>query len=359
MPKLRTFINRLILDYKRATIWRLKEQAQFISRLSVLIQEGYLFSQAVSMLLPHHVAKHEEVQQFVDEALRQGKGVIGVFESLQLAKHYLIAISIAENNGHMIEALKAVAKQMAISQKTKKKFIKLLLYPVVLIVFLLLLFLVFRTVFFPNIETMVISRNIGTEEEVSIALSKLLLHVPDAFVIIVFVMTCSSIVFQRLLLRQSVARRLYVILKIPFVNRYFRLTITRQFTAYLGSLLQSGFSLQASLQILEEQRFQPYVQYLASRIKERVTYGDTLTQAVMFITAWQNDFSTFVEHGEQSGYLGKELTLYSELLLEKQEVLLQRMLAFVQPSFFVFIALCIVAAYVSLLLPIYHMIELV
>ncbi|MFJ5789290.1 competence type IV pilus assembly protein ComGB [Lysinibacillus sp. NPDC093197] len=359
MPKISASINRLILDYKRATIWRLKEQAQFISRLSVLIQEGYLFSQAVSMLLPHHVAKHEEVQQFVDEALRQGKGVIGVFETLQLAKHYLIAISIAENNGHMIEALKAVAKQMTMSQETKRKFIKLLLYPVVLIVFLLLLFLVFRTVFFPNIETMVKSRTIGTEEEVSIALSKLLLHVPDAFVIIVIVMTCNSIVFQRLLLRQSIARRLYVILRIPFVNRYFRLTITRQFAAYLGSLLQSGFSLQASLQILEEQRFQPYVQYLASRIKERVTYGDTLTQAVMFITAWQNDFSTFVEHGEQSGYLGKELTLYSELLLEKQEFLLQRMLAFVQPSFFVFIALCIVAAYVSLLLPIYHMIELV
>lgn len=359
MQKLSTFINRLTLKYKRATIWRLKEQAQFIGRLSVLIQEGYLFPQAVSMLLPHHVEKHEEVQLFVDEALRQGKGVIGVFEILQLPKHYLIAIAIAENNGHMIEALKVLANQMAMSQETKRKFIKLLLYPITLTVFLLLLFLVFRTIFFPNIEKMVLNRNSGIGEETSIAFSKLLLHVPDGLVLIGIVMTCSSIVFQRLLLRQSIARRLYVILKIPFVNRYFRLTITRQFSAYLGSLLHSGFSLQASLQILEEQQFQPYVQYLASRIKERVTYGDSLTQAVVFIKVWQNDFSTFVEHGELSGYLGKELTLYSELLLEKQELLLQRMLAFVQPSFFVFIALCIVAAYVSLLLPIYHMIELV
>lgn len=359
MLKLKAFIDKLQLDYKRATRWRLKNQAQFIRRLSVLIQEGYLFAQAVSMLLPHHVEKHEEVQQFVDEALRQGKGVIGVFETLQLAKHHLVAIAIAENNGHMIEALNAVAKQMILSQETKNKLIKLLFYPVVLIMFLFLLFIVFRTFFFPNIEKMVTSRTTETEEQASIAISKLLLHVPDALVLIVIVISCCSIICQRLLTRQSIARQLHIFLKIPFIHPYFRLTITKQFSAYLGSLLQSGFSLQASLQILEEQQFQPYVQYLASRIKERVTFGDTLTQAVVFLTVWHNDFATFVEHGEQSGYLGRELSLYSDLLLEKQEHLLQRMLAFVQPTFFVLIALCIVAAYVSLLLPIYQMIELV
>ncbi|WP_235616991.1 competence type IV pilus assembly protein ComGB [Lysinibacillus mangiferihumi] len=360
MLQLRAFIDKLQLDYKRTTKWRLKEQAQFIRRLSVLIQEGYLFAQAVSMLLPHHVKNHEEVQQFVDEALKQGKGVIGVFDTLQLAKHYLVAISIAEHNGHLVEALGGVAKQMALSQETKKKLIKLLLYPVVLIVFLLLLFLLFRTFFFPNIEAMVTSRNdYATEEQSSIAVSKLLLHVPDVFIVVFFVLTLASIIFQRMLKRLSVARQLQIMLKTPFVNSYFRLTITKQFSAYLGSLLHSGFSLQASLQILERQRYQPNVRFLASRIKERVTFGDTLTQAVSLLPVWQNDFATFVEHGEQSGYLGKELVLYSELLLEKQELLLQRLLAFVQPTFFVFIALCIVAAYVSLLLPIYHMIELI
>ena len=112
MLQLRAFIDKLQLDYKRTTKWRLKEQAQFIRRLSVLIQEGYLFAQAVSMLLPHHVKNYEEVQQFVDEVLKQGKGVIGVFDTLQLAKHYLVAISIAEHNGHLVEALGGVAKQM-------------------------------------------------------------------------------------------------------------------------------------------------------------------------------------------------------------------------------------------------------
>lgn len=356
--RIRKFIERIRLKYKKATKWRVREQAHFFSRLSVLMQEGYLFPQAISILLPHHIEAHEEIQKLINEKLRQGVGVSGIFEALQIPKQHLVAITVAEINGHMIETLKGVAKQMALSESTKKKLMKLLLYPVVLMLFLLLLFLVFRTIFFPNIEKMVTSRTIGTEET-SIALSKVLLYFPDALMIVGIVVICSVLIFQLYLKRRPIKHQLNIFLKIPFIRIYTRLSLTRQFAAYLGSLLQSGFSLQASLQILEEQRLQPFLQYLARCIKERVIFGDTLTQAVDLMSVWQKDFSTFVEHGEHSGYLGKELILYSELLTERQEQLLHKILAFVQPTFFIIIAMCIVAAYVSLLLPIYHMIELV
>ncbi|KOP70479.1 chromosome partitioning protein ParA [Lysinibacillus sp. FJAT-14745] len=356
--RIRKFIERIRLDYKKATKWRVREQARFFSRLSVLMQEGYLFPQAISILLPHHIEGHEEIQKLINEKLRQGVGVSGIFEALQLPKHHLVAIIVAENNGGMIETLKGVAQQMALSETTKKKLMKLLLYPIVLIIFLLLLFLVFRTIFFPNIEKMVTSRTVGTEEA-GIALSKVLLHFPDALIVAGIAVICSIFIFHLYLKRRPIARQLNIILNTPLIRIYIRMSLTRQFAAYLGSLLQSGFSLQASLQILEEQRLQPFLQYLARCLKERVVFGDTLTQAVHLMTVWQKDFSIFVEHGEQSGYLGKELVLYSELLTEKQEQLLHKILAFVQPTFFIIIAMCIVAAYVSLLLPIYHMIELV
>ncbi|MFY0519599.1 competence type IV pilus assembly protein ComGB [Lysinibacillus sp. UGB7] len=356
--QLRELIEKLQMDYKKATKWRVKEQANFFSHLSVLMQEGYLFAQAISMLLPHHVEAHEEIQQLINDKFKEGAGVTGVLETLQISKHYLVAIAIAENNGHMMEALKGVAKQMALNEATKKKLKGLLLYPIILLLFLLLLFLVFRTIFFPNIEKMVLSRS-GEAGESSIEFSRYLLHLPDVLFTIGIVVVSSSIIYRFFLKRQSIVQQLRMSLKIPFINNYIRLSITRQFAAYLGSLLQSGFSLQASLQILQEQQLQPFVQHFAGRIKERVIYGDTLTQAVIFMAEWHKDFSIFVEHGEQSGYLGKELVLYSELLAEKQQLLLKRMLAFVQPTFFIIIALCIIAAYVSLLLPVYHMIELV
>lgn len=116
------------------------------------MQEGYLFPQAISMLLPHHIEAHEDIQLQIDEKLRQGVGVAEIFEILQLGNHYLMAIKVAENNGHMIEAFKGVAKQITVSEKTKKKLIKLLIYPVTLMFFLLLLFFVFRTFFYRTLK---------------------------------------------------------------------------------------------------------------------------------------------------------------------------------------------------------------
>ncbi|MFJ7735456.1 competence type IV pilus assembly protein ComGB [Lysinibacillus sp. NPDC097287] len=355
---LNSFTDKLKNYYINSTKRKVKEEAEFFSRLSTLMQEGYLFADSISILLPHHVEAYEDVHRLVDDKLRQGAGVTGVLETLQLSSPYLVAITIAEKNGLMIEALQGVAKQMAQAEATKKKLQKLLVYPVALLIFLLLLFLLFRTFFLPNIEEMVTSRGTGSDES-SLALSNVLLHVPDALVITGIATTCMIIFFKYFVKRRNIAKQLAIFLKIPLLRRYIKLSMTKEFARHLGSLLQSGFSLQASLQILEEQQLQPFVQYFSTHIKERVIYGDTLAQATTWMSIWQKDFSTFVEHGERSGYLGKELMLYSELLEEKQEQFLQKMVALVQPTFFIIIALCIVAAYLSLLLPIYNMIDLV
>ena len=353
-----SFIDRLRVYYINATKRKVKEEAAFFGRLSILMQEGYLFAESISILLPHHVEAYEDVQRLVEDKLRQGAGVIGVLKALRLSSPYLVAISIAEKNGHMVEALEGVAKQMDLVATTKKKLQKLLVYPIVLLGFLLLLFLVFRTFFFPNIENMVRSRGTGDGES-SVALSKVLLHVPDALVVSGVMLFFTVVFFKFYVKKQPIAKQLNILLNIPLLRVYTRLLMTKEFAKHLGSLLQSGFSLQESLKILEEQQFQPFVQYFSMLIKERVIYGDSLAQAVSWMSIWQKDFKTFVEHGERSGYLGKELMLYSELLEEKIEQLLRRLIALVQPTFFIIIALCIVAAYLSLLLPIYKMIDLV
>ena len=354
-----SFIDRLHVYYINATKRKVKEEPAFFSRLSILMQEGYLFADSISILLPHHVEAYEDVQQLVEDKMRQGAGVIGVLKALRLSSPYLVSISIAEKNGHMVEALEGVAKQMDLAATTKKKLQKLLVYPIVLLVFLLLLFLVFRTFFFPNIESMVASRGTTGDGESSVALSKVLLHVPDVLVVSGVMLIFMLVFFKFYVKKQPIAKQLNILLNIPLLRGYTKLSMTKEFAKHLGSLLQSGFSLQVSLKILEEQQLQPFVQYFSTLVKERVIYGDSLAQAVSWMSIWQKDFKTFVEHGERSGYLGKELMLYSELIEGKIEQLLRRMIALVQPTFFIIIALCIVAAYLSLLLPIYKMIDLV
>lgn len=353
-----TKLNRWQIISGREPNARIKDVPTLLHRLSVLLGEGYPFSESIMMLLPHHMEDVSAKQDEIQEKLRNGEGVIGVMSALDIPNSYLVSITIAEHNGHLQDALIGVAKQMRFSQRMQSRLKKLMLYPVTLLLFLIGLFVVYRTYFFPNIEQMIESRG-GSAEEGSLGISKFFLHFPDYSVVLISVLLVLAFAYRSFLRKQSVESQIAIQLKIPIWRGYFKLSLTKVFSKYLGSLLLSGFSLQSSLQVLQQQSLQLYLQYCAEQITEKVVQGDSLGQSIKQLHFFQKDLVVFVEHGEKSGYLGKELTLYSELLEERFEEKIQRLIAIVQPTFFVVIALCIIAAYLSLLLPIYSIIDFI
>lgn len=337
---------------------KIKDASTFIHRMSVLLGEGYSFAESIVMLLPHHVDDIGHVQGVVQEKLRNGEGVMGVMSALGIPNHALVSIAIAEQNGHLQEALIGVAKHMKFAENMQGRLKKLMYYPVAMFLFLFVLFGVFRTYFFPNIERMILSRG-GEVGEGSLEISRFFLYAPDYGVFLLVLLVMGVFVFYHVLRRQPVYKQIAIQLNIPIWRGYFRLNMTRTFSKYLGNLLLSGFSLQSSLQVLQQQSLQPSLQYCAEQVTKRVVHGDPLTQVIEHLLFFQKGFAVFIEHGEKSGYLGRELVLYSELLDERFEDKIQRLMVIIQPAFFVVIALCIIAAYLSMLLPIYSMIELV
>jgi len=348
--------NRWIKKMRHRKQVHFMELPIFLQRLSVLIDEGYSFADSIMLLLPHHVENTGEKQREIQERLHNGEGVMGVMTALDIPNHYLISIAIAEHNGHLKEALVGIAKQMHFAMGIRKRLQNLLIYPLALLLFLIILFVMFRIYFFPNIERMIESRG-GSPEESSLQISRLFLSLPD-YGVTFTVLTCVGfIVFRFILLKKPASSQLAIQLKMPIWNRYFQLLLTSAFSKYLGGLLMSGFSLQTSLEVLEKQTYQPYLQLSSTRLRERVVQGESLAQGIESLMLFQKDFVVFIEHGENSGYLGKELTLYSELLEERFEGKIKRLLAIVQPSLFIIIAFCVIAAYLSILLPIYSMID--
>lgn len=345
-------------NYQQRQQYRLKDMPVFLQRLSLLIREGYCFADAIMMLLPHHMEQARKKQIEIEEQLYNGEGVMRVMQVIGVPRAYLISISIAEHHGCLQEALSAIAKQMQFAEGMKKRLQKLLIYPVALLCFLVVLFVVFRTYFFPNIERMIVARG-GSTESGSLVVSKILLYVPDLGVGMTIMTVTLSLLTRYVLRTKNIAVQVRLLLRFPLFGFYYRLLLTSAFTKHLGSLLMSGFSLQASLEVLERQAFQLKLQYCACLLREFVMQGDSLACAMNKMGMFQKDVATFAEHGEKSGYLGKELVLYSELLETQFEERLQRLLSVVQPTFFVLVAICIVAAYLSILLPIYSMIEFV
>ncbi|MEK5529147.1 hypothetical protein BK128_18400 [Viridibacillus sp. FSL H7-0596] len=343
---------------KIKTLPKMRDKASFLKKMSVLLEEGYTFRDSLSMLLPHHVEELSEVESLVEEKFRSGSNMSEILQLLGFQKSYLMTIHVAEQHGRVVRALDSIASQMITKEETQKRLQKLMAYPAILFVFLVLLFFGFRTYFLPNMSSMMLSRE-GDASVSKLTLSSFFLHIPDALIIA----ACGSILFAfvawRIISKKEIGHQMIVYLKIPVLCRWFRLQLTRQFAYELGGLLESGLSMQESLIILQRQELQPFMAKIAGELRNRVIFGDSLSTAVNHMKFFQKGFNAHILHGEEGGNLGRELQIYSDFLTDKTEANMTRVLAIIQPLLFCIIAVCILGAYLAILLPMYEMIEMV
>ncbi|CAM5204252.1 Competence-related pilin export protein ComGB OS=Ureibacillus acetophenoni OX=614649 GN=SAMN05877842_102158 PE=3 SV=1 [Ureibacillus acetophenoni] len=349
-----------VLEYRQQLLRKkdkIKQVPSFLNRMSTLLDEGYTLPDSILMLLPYHVEDYDYWYSLIQDKLRNGESVIEIFKSFSIPDHYLISIEIAEVNGDLAKTLKMIAQQIDFQEKLRKKLTKLLIYPLFLLVFLVFIFVGFRTYFLPNIEQILNSRN--DNKGSTIGVSNFILYFPEIMSITVIFITILIFLFLTLIRKQPIQQQMKLFTTIPIINYFFKLHITKQFSRLIGSLLIGGFSLQQTFEILKGQKLNHYIKFLASEIELKVIYGDSLSNSVLLSGYFFPKFNEFIKHGEKSGYLGREMMIYSDLLDEKLQTHIKTGISFVQPLFFIIIALSIIAAYLSILMPMYNIIEII
>ena len=247
---------------------------------------------------------------------------------------------------------------MSFHAEMKARFVKVLAYPALLFAFLLSLFFAFRTYFLPNMSLMVSSRAQG-QQTTSIQWAKFFLHTPDYFIglgIILGLILFGLFIYVK---RKRVDFQLIFLFKIPLLGHLWKLILTRQFARSLGNLLLTGFSLQQALEQLKQQQHQAQLAYVSEVVQKRIIFGDSLGHTVQVLGYFYPKFEHFISHGEASGLLGRELIIYCELLDNRLQSMIRFVMGIVQPLMFIIIAACVIAAYLSILIPMYDLLDFI
>ncbi|MET1014472.1 MAG: competence type IV pilus assembly protein ComGB [Paenisporosarcina sp.] len=333
-------------------------QSQFLFRLCNLLEEGYNFHTAILMLLPHHVISVPEVSNQIDRTLRNGNGVAEVFLVLGIPKEYLLPIDMAESHGRINVAILTLQKHMSMKERAEASLRKLMMYPLFLFIILACLFIAFRTYFLPNMKTLVASRHSANHDEM-LNWTNGLQHLPDMLISLTAGCICMIVIFNKWLKRKPLDIQIKTLIKIPLLSQWLKLTWTRSFAQELGTLLASGLSLLIALDRLMSQTTQPFIQLMSSQIYDSIILGESIEKAVTITDCFLKEFPIFISHGEASGHLAKELLIYSELLTDRIETDVTKKLSLIQPILFGILAICILGAYLSILLPVYGMIDFI
>lgn len=334
----------------------LQNSAVFLARLAELLEEGYPFSDALTLLLPHHTPSYQVILSEIDADFRKGLSISMILGRLGFASSTLLPIAIAEKNGRLTEALEGMARRLEKMEDTKRRLRNLLSYPIVLFVFVTILLVIFRNFFLPNMEALVEARQ-GDDTGLFAFLPIVVSKIPDAILGTGFMITLLILYGLYAYRKFAPAKKIQFMAKIPVANPLFLMWKTRGFAGELGNLLQSGISMQDALEVLRVQDLDPVLSEIAKNIKTHVIYGEPFHEAIKLTDGLTKQFSSFAEHGAISGHLAKELLIYSTHLEETIDAKLAKGLALLQPLLFSLIAICILAAYLALLLPVYGMLD--
>lgn len=328
----------------------------FLARIGELLQEGYTFPEAIYLILPHHTADYEEVMEKMDEVFKRGLGASAVLERLGFPNTILLSVMIAEKNGRLEDVLASLSAQLVKVETAKKKFRNILAYPLVLFIFIGGLLVGFRHFFLPNMKALSISRE-ADSSFLSTILPNLVTMLPDLF-IGMFICSIGFALGTFLLYRKCTPKnKIKFINRLPVVRKWIFQWESQRFARELGSLLESGISIQDSLEVLVGQHVDVLLSEIAKQVREHLIYGEPFHAAIALTDGLTSEFSSFAKHGEASGHLAKELLIYSAHLEETLHDKMSKRLSLLQPMLFGLIALCILAAYLALLLPIYNMLD--
>ncbi|MBD7983163.1 type II secretion system F family protein [Sporosarcina sp. Sa2YVA2] len=344
------------IERSHKRVERIINRPAFLGRLAMLLKEGYTFHDGLILLLPYHSKNYVELLEQIETDLKAGDGVVDILMNLGFSSNNLLPIIISEVDGRLAEALEGVAERLKKAGERSKKLRNILLYPIVLFSFMAVLLVLFRNYFLPNLQALAITRNDTSTGFVSI-LPIIVSKIPDLMIIVGIIVLIGvaivSIVYRKL----SPSKRIRFFLRIPIAGDFFVKMKTSDFASELGSLLHSGLSMQDALDVLTNQQVDKIMMEIATTIKKHVIYGENLDQAILLTDGLSNELSSYALHGANAGHLPKELMIYSENLRERIEEDLSKWLSSLQPVLFTILAICILAAYLALLLPIYNMFD--
>lgn len=267
---------------------------------------------------------------------------------------YWTSLKAGEKSGEIESVLRRYQKYQKTLMGLTRKVISTLVYPAILIVLAVVLITILMTFVIPRFS--MLFEDFGGE----LPILTLIVIRTAAFLRQNVVWIFGGIVVVGFLLsrwlRTNVGRewRDAAALKVPVVGGIFRRFAITQFTRSLSTLLGGGTPLVPSLENAADAIGNRFISHRVRDVVPRVREGGELWRALETTGIFTNLTIEMIKVGESSGALEEMLASVSEFYDEEIDVLLARVISFVEPVILVIMGAVIATILLSVYLPIFR-----
>ncbi len=336
--------------------WSIYEQAKFLKQIGELLARGYPIAAAIesiSLQLPK-VRKEELKNCLVD--LKNGMSFHDVLNHLGFHKDLIGYVYFAEQHGSFAGAILEGSNLALVKENDRKKLIKLLQYPVLLIVITGCLFLFLQKSLLPKFTSLFDSMSLEANIFMKILYS-FDRYFPIVFTGFLLFFAIGTIYYAFVFRKISILQQRSQLVRIPFAGKILKLLFTHYFSVQLSFLLAGGISVFEALVLFEKNHRQPFYSQLGIEIKQKLLTGEKLENILASYPFFEKEFPMIIKHGQENGKLEQELLFFSQHCVSNMEETIEKSLKMIQPALYLFIGFLVVSMYLAILLPMFNLLD--
>lgn len=336
--------------------WNSVEKVEFLIRIGTLTEQGYTISEAIQFFLKYENEKLKPTLTSMLARLEKGSSISEALVMLQLPKNIISFVYFAEYYGNLSRGLIDGGNLLKKTLDSKMKFQKLIKYPLFLFWILGLFLVIMYLYLFPHFTHLFSTLNI----QLPLITRLFLLFVENSpkFALVFLATVLSiSLYFVFVFRKKTILEQAKVYARTPIIGNYYRGMITYFFSINLSCLMKSGLAIYDALAIFKNVEGLGYISKEAENMTAHLESGEKLQNVLLYNTLYCKALAYIVEHGQANGRLDEELEHYSQWLLNDLEAKMKNLFMIIQPILFFLIGIIILLMFVSILLPVFSLIN--
>lgn len=328
--------------------------AEFLKKLAHLLNNGFTQKQALIFLVEQYEVLNIKDKTELLELIDDGKNLEEILTYIGYSPAILAQIRFSAVHGDLINILESCYSYITKRRQTIKSLMKSLQYPIILISIFIVILIALNYTVIPQFNTLY--EAMGTHKSNLMTILTFMLNVLPKIVLVIISIAFIFLTYISLILRSTnMEFKQSHLLKLPIISTYYKYNVTYKFSRELGLMLSNGIESKEIVNILKNQNLDNELKFLGQTIEKLLLSGFSMSEAVKRIPLIDQRIIPFIQHGEYNSNVGKELSLYSEYVLEGIIFKLEKLTRRIQPIIFVILGLLVICLYLVIVLPVFQM----
>lgn len=348
---------------KHVAIWNKfskGDQVFFTRQLASMLSSGLTLMQALNVL-KKQVQKQVllDVIQGIIVDIEEGSSL-----SSSIAKYpqafspiYVSLIKASESSGLLDRVLLRLAENLERQEKLRSEIKGALLYPVIIVIMMAVVVAILMIAVIPQLSTLYesLSIDLPITTKILVFMSK----VSTRYWPFILIGAVAAVVFLGRWHKTEAGKIVIddIILRLPIFGKLIRNTIFAEFSRTFGLLVGSGTlvvdSLEQSARVVGNAIYEHDIVEIAKRVEKGVTVGNAMEVSAHFPPL----LVQLTKIGEQTGKLDENLIRASEYFEREAEQTVKTLTTVLEPILMVILGVGVAFIIISIILPIYNLIQ--